>query len=736
MRLHLSGRTWHEWQFVAGLLLLLALFASAVASDQQSVPDAGDVRLQPLPDAPRGRPQISEDGQALLIAGGPRSRGAVQLHFTLPSASIQDSGWFIWMQRNPVDSVQLRRGDWQSPELRFFHPAPAEGPMPTGYAFALPPDWRGDVVLELDARSELRTALRPKLVSGEELMRTERAGIRTSAMIYASLFTLALLALALFSAARDRLFLALFGSTLVILLALGAVNGHLYQLTGFRWLGGWGGQGLLALGFLLCASLLQLMPRYTGARRNHVELVRIIDAISIMIVALAVLCMLDLPVLTPWLLSSAMLTWAATAAIALALILMAIRRRVPMGWPLAVLALATLVAVVMWELTLLGYPLDFSWVRSGYQIGLAAFMAILAVGLISRISEYRDQRDRDWLARLDTERRMQREAARSGLNTALQAKLRACAEGDVEWTAFRLLLDHLLPLVSVRTAVVMARGYHGQSVEVVSPASRKAEIAAMNAPRELAFKRHAANGIPLQQPVTIAAEAGGVAMEALIPLPIRAPGWGLLLLERAQGEGFTTEELALAGEFARLTLGHVDQALSTIQLRRSAELDALTGVFNRRTIDQWLVRSFNDAQRDAQPISVLFVDLDHFKAINDRHGHACGDLCLRQVAATLRSALGEEDLLGRYGGEEFIAVLPGRGGAAARAVGEQLRTGVERLNVEWEEQVLRLTVSIGVATRLAGEARPADTIDRADKALYAAKRAGRNCVHVAPAVFS
>src|SRR5690606_19083265 len=283
-------------------------------------------------------------------------------------------------------------------------------------------------------------------------------------------------------------------------------------------------------------------------------------------------------------------------------------------------------------------------------------------------------------------------------------------------------------------ALVLARGYRGQDVLVVVPVAAKAAAEALVAGRELALKRQAANGIPLQQPVARDDAGRGVAMEALVPLPIRAPAWGMLLLERAGGEGFTTEEMALAGEFIRLALVHVDQALTAIQLRRSAELDALTGTFNRRTIDQWLVRSFGEAERDGQPISVLFVDMDHFKAINDKFGHACGDHCLRSVAQALRAALGEGDLLGRYGGEEFIAVLPGRGGAAARQLGEQLRADVERLALDWEGQPLRLTVSVGVATRLHDE-RPAHTIDRADKALYAAKRGGRNCVHVAPAVF-
>src|SRR3546814_5889765 len=117
--------------------------------------------------------------------------------------------------------------------------------------------------------------------------------------------------------------------------------------------------------------------------------------------------------------------------------------------------------------------------------------------------------------------------------------------------------------------------------------------------------------------------------------------------------------------------------------------------------------------------------MDHFKAINDKYGHACGDHCLRMVAQGLRAALGDGELLGRYGGEEFIAVLPARGGAAARMVGEQLRGDIERLSLEWEDQALGLPVSGGVATRLR-DGDPPNNLDRADKALDAAKLGGCN----------
>ncbi|MGO1719933.1 MAG: GGDEF domain-containing protein, partial [Luteimonas sp.] len=296
-----------------------------------------------------------------------------------------------------------------------------------------------------------------------------------------------------------------------------------------------------------------------------------------------------------------------------------------------------------------------------------------------------------------------------------------------------VMADHLLPLLPVDTLAVTAEDDHERELLLVDPATRRDEVGAGLRGRALALRRQAANGIALQQPLT---SPVGVSTEAVIPLKMRAPSWGALILRRSGQEGFAADEMALASEFCRVTQMHIDQAVAAIKLRQSAELDALTGSLNRRSVDQWLVRSFAEADRDGQLLSVLFVDLDRFKGVNDRYGHAAGDQCLRAVAGALAGALEEGDVFGRYGGEEFIAILPGRGGAAARQAGERLRAAVERLAVDWEGQTIKLTVSVGVATRRDGEHTPAATIERADKALYASKRAGRNCVHVAPAVFT
>jgi diguanylate cyclase (GGDEF)-like protein len=596
----------------------------------------------------------------------------------------------------------------------------------------MPADWQVPVMLELHARGAVRSALRPRLLRESDAIGGARLAIALNAGAYAGLFMLALIVLVLYAVTRERSFIAAFACAAVGLLLLLACNGHLFQLPGFSLLAAWRSQVLWALLSLFSASLMQLLLRYASLREGGAPGARWFEWYSIALVVLAAASLLDLPPLRPWMQPLATLGWIGVGLGGIVILVDAVRRQLAMALPILVLALMTLAAGLANEAMARGLLADMLWTRYGYQVAMVAALATLSLSLFSRIGEYRDQRDRDRLARVDSERRMGREAARNALTLALQTRLRSQAAADIEWTAARLLLEHLVPQVPAATAAVVAYGYHGHDLLVVEPAGRKQAIAEDIAARSLQLKRMASNGLPLQQPLALATAA----TEALVPLQVRAPGWGLLMLQREGGDGFSTEEMALAGEFVRLATLHADEALAAYQLRRSAELDALTGTFNRRSIDQWLARAFLDADRRQQALSLLFIDIDHFKSINDRLGHAGGDHCLREVAAALRGALEEGDVLGRYGGEEFVALLPGRAGADAREMGERLRAAVERCEVQYEGRGERITVSIGVATRLERESTPAAAIERADKALYAAKRGGRNCVHVAPAVFT
>jgi len=166
-----------------------------------------------------------------------------------------------------------------------------------------------------------------------------------------------------------------------------------------------------------------------------------------------------------------------------------------------------------------------------------------------------------------------------------------------------------------------------------------------------------------------------------------------------------------------------------LELHRDARTDALTGLANRRGMQERGRVELKRAKRSGAPVSVLLGDLDRFKAINDKYGHEAGDLALVQTAAVLRGALRESDALGRWGGEEFIAVLPATGATGAMEVAERMRAGIAGTAFDGLHE--GATISLGVATMTAVED-PATAWDalvkEADQYLYRAKNEGRNRV--------
>jgi diguanylate cyclase len=166
------------------------------------------------------------------------------------------------------------------------------------------------------------------------------------------------------------------------------------------------------------------------------------------------------------------------------------------------------------------------------------------------------------------------------------------------------------------------------------------------------------------------------------------------------------------------------------QARVQATLDALTGVTNRRGFDEAIVQLGSGLPADVAGPSVVLIDLDHFKQINDRYGHVFGDTVLKAVAQAIRSCVKGRDLVARYGGEEFVVLLPGTALGGATALAEQIRTTICNARIRrgaTNETVGAITVSLGVAARRAGEGMEA-LVERADRALYRSKSDGRNRV--------
>jgi diguanylate cyclase (GGDEF)-like protein len=170
-------------------------------------------------------------------------------------------------------------------------------------------------------------------------------------------------------------------------------------------------------------------------------------------------------------------------------------------------------------------------------------------------------------------------------------------------------------------------------------------------------------------------------------------------------------------------------ARANAELRRVSQTDGLTGVDNRRHIEERLSEAFEHAARLNEPLAVVMTDVDHFKSVNDTHGHQAGDAVLRQVAERLRETAREIDRVGRYGGEEFLVLLPGASLEDARHFADRARRAVAEREFTYDGGALRRTLSAGVAAFPHPDIRHQEgLVKAADEALYVAKEGGRNRV--------
>lgn len=187
------------------------------------------------------------------------------------------------------------------------------------------------------------------------------------------------------------------------------------------------------------------------------------------------------------------------------------------------------------------------------------------------------------------------------------------------------------------------------------------------------------------------------------------------------------------GDATLLKFSFTDEFEESFQrsLHAAATIDGLTGVANRESFAKRLVSETSFAQRHGTPLALLMVDIDHFKRVNDTHGHQAGDHVLRTLGSWLRQVVRTEDVVARYGGEEFAVIARGIDPAQTKAFAERLRITIEALSIRWEEQELHITISIGAAahTRESSEAL-SEIVQIADRALYQAKNTGRNKVVV------
>jgi two-component system, cell cycle response regulator len=242
--------------------------------------------------------------------------------------------------------------------------------------------------------------------------------------------------------------------------------------------------------------------------------------------------------------------------------------------------------------------------------------------------------------------------------------------------------------------------------------------------------------LPAGTPVEtrVAGERGDVAVDpdrtVWLPLPVRGAR-GVFALMPRDPQQFAAVTCTLVDGLTRHLALVLDNARLSQRLHELSSLDGLTRQLNHRVIYERLNEELERAARYKTPLSVVLCDLDRFKQINDSHGHLAGDSVLREAAAALRRLLRSTDLLGRYGGEEFLMVLPQVDLEGGRLAAERMRRGLEAFPYELPSGLrVRVTASFGVAARdeLTGPPSADHLVSLADRRLYEAKAAGRNCV--------
>jgi diguanylate cyclase (GGDEF)-like protein len=223
----------------------------------------------------------------------------------------------------------------------------------------------------------------------------------------------------------------------------------------------------------------------------------------------------------------------------------------------------------------------------------------------------------------------------------------------------------------------------------------------------------------------------GVEYEGQLCFPLVAAGATLGALGMPAAEAsLEVVRRQVVGAAAALVGVSVRSANLLRDVRENSLRDSLTGCSTRAYTMDMASAELKRSRRSRSPVSLLMIDVDLFKSINDQHGHLCGDAVLAAIGTRLRSTLRSSDLKCRYGGEEFLAVLPDTSREGALRAAEMVRKAFVELEIPWHGQTIRITTSVGVATARANELDPTPIIARADAALYRAKRDGRNCVRV------
>lgn len=672
----------------------------------------------------------------LHFRGGAQWVHWLRIRATLPPT--EDGKWVLWFDQVPLSDLTLMLpeagGEYVSQSRQFFRADPDAPLLSSGFEFELPPQPPGPIELLVQVRADAFASMRPFLMPQADYRTMDRRNAITLAVIYASLSVLALTGLAMFLALRDRLHGAFVGFSATSLLLLLALNGHLYTLPLLDTLGYWREMGILALANLAAGFTMMLVRGFANLGREAPRCDWMLLWGGRLLLLVGAACLLNLRPMVALFQAGSLALWGMSGFVAVSTSLIALRKGRQLARPMLFIWAMIFGASAARGLVSFGWVPQNTVTIYGFQFALAFGAFLLSLAMADQVMEFRKQRDRARLAMEQADASLQVEQVRRRLVETLQSGLRAAPAGDLEWIALRRLLDAVQHLVPQRRSAIAVFGYHGTDLLITEPTEAKDHFAHMVAARGGTMKGicRTSNAVQVRLedgPDEPDGEPGG-ALYAIVPLPLPRPAWGVLLIERAGWEAFDPSELRIASEFSAMALQAADEAAASQELRNKVDRDPLTGALNRRAIEAHLARVMEIALARRASLAVLFVEIDQFTSLNERFGPGVADACLRAIAEVVHRALGAEDAFGRYSGEQYLLVLPGRSAEQARSFAERVRKAASDVRVPANGGPCQFTVSVGGTVRAAAEQTTTTVLERADKALQAAKRAGRNQVQM------
>lgn len=647
----------------------------------------------------------------------------VRIRTQLPPAP--PGGWRLAVSRAPLDRLELRvhpPGEIIGKDS-FYSTGRGSTPWPASFEFTLPADRVGPSTFYLQLQSRVRGGVHLRLRDAATVQAEEDAARRFFRLVYGLLLTVLVLALVR-QLQDDRAgALPLAGAALGIWLACLGVNGHLYSLPEIALLSDLGATVPQALLLLGAGPLVLATRHYSGLVKSAPALVPWMRGLGWGLLAIAAYGLLATstpPTVLQWL---ARVGYSVAGLACLLMLLLDARSH---RWVPLLTLLATSAAVALRVLADAQKVPATLHTLYGWQLLLAITLALYLLLPWAR-SYFQQWQIRRRAVKPEPTAEEKIAVARSRLEASLQSGLQNAADGDLNWIAFRRLLDGLKPVLPQSSAAVVAMHYHGEDLLQVEPLTAEPRYRALLQQRATLLKNLSRLRAPQQVGVDFDGPLGPLdpVQLAIIPLPVARPGWGALLVERQADVTYSEAELALCAEFAAMAMLAGEEASSAVNAQRTADTDPATGVLRVEPFRLALARHLETARLKQLPLCLLHVLVDQVPRLRESGGETAVAAGMRPVAELLREEIDHGDVVGRATGDGFLLVAPGKRLLPAREYADRLRAAVSRLAVD-PRIAPGLSVSIGVAQAGAEDRDPGALAERAGSAAQIAFKNGGN----------